>query len=68
MDNSICTIHLKQCGSYEKTQLPVTSVYYLVIGLYNEKARKIVCNAWLQPPVAEKKPHFGGVLPVKIVC
>ena len=38
------------------------------IELYNEKVRKIVCNAWLQPPVAEKKPYFGGVLLAKAVC
>jgi len=46
----------------------ITSVYALAIELYNEKGQKIVCNAWLQPPVAEKKPYFGGVLSAKIVC
>ena len=48
-------------------QLPDTAILMTVSGKFVGIRRKIVCNAWLQPPVAEKKPYFGGTLSVKTV-
>lgn len=45
-----------------------TAVYSIAIELYNEFVRKTIYNTRLQPPVAEKKPHFGGMLSAKTVC